>query len=194
MAIGEVAGYVASVLVFMTFYMKTMVPLRIVGILSNIAFITYGIIDGLLPILILHLSLFPLNIIRLHQLWRLMEKTRESAGGELSFESLLPFMSPKRLKAGELLFRKGDAAHEMFYICEGVIRLPELGKTIGKGETLGEIGLFSPEKTRTETAICETDCELLRMSEDRVMQLYNQNPRFGFHLIRVPRRTGGFPV
>ena len=32
-------------LVFVTFYMKTMVPLRVVGILSNVAFLTYALID-----------------------------------------------------------------------------------------------------------------------------------------------------
>jgi hypothetical protein len=33
MRIGEIAGYLAAGLVFLTFYMKTMVPLRIIGIL-----------------------------------------------------------------------------------------------------------------------------------------------------------------
>jgi len=185
MLIGEVAGYVASALVFMTFYMKTMTPLRVVAVMSNIAFIAYAFIEGLLPVLILHLCLLPLNLFRLRQFNRLVRETRETARGELSFESLLPFMSPGRFKAGEILFRKGDLSREMFYICEGEIRLPELDKTIGKGETLGEIGLFAPEKTRTVTAICEKDCELLRMSEDRFLQLYNQNPQFGFHIVRV---------
>ncbi len=185
MMVGEVAGYVASALVFMTFYMKTMTPLRIVAITSNVAFITYAYVEGLLPVLILHLCLLPLNVLRLRQFGRLMEKTRESARGEHSFESLLPFMSPRRVRAGEVLFRKGDKSREMFYICEGKIRLPELAKTIGKGETVGEIGLFSPEKTRTVTAVCEQDCELLRISEERFLQLYNQNPRFGFHIVRV---------
>jgi hypothetical protein len=35
MSVAEVSGYVAAVLVFMTFYMKTMIPLRIVGICSR---------------------------------------------------------------------------------------------------------------------------------------------------------------
>ncbi|HSI01693.1 MAG TPA: hypothetical protein VLA02_13905 [Reyranella sp.] len=40
MSIGEVFGYIASVLVFAAFYMKTMLPLRVVAIGSNIAFIS----------------------------------------------------------------------------------------------------------------------------------------------------------
>ena len=43
MSVAEVNGYVAAVLVFMTFYMKTMIPLRTVGICSNCAFTCTGI-------------------------------------------------------------------------------------------------------------------------------------------------------
>ena len=39
----ELSGYLASALVFLAFYMKTMIPLRVVGILSNVAFMTYGL-------------------------------------------------------------------------------------------------------------------------------------------------------
>jgi hypothetical protein len=60
-------GYVASVLVLAAFGMKDMVNLRIVAICSNIAFITYGIALNLLPVLILHVVLLPLNG------WRPME-------------------------------------------------------------------------------------------------------------------------
>lgn len=44
--VAEIAGYVAAVLVFLTFYMKIMIPLRIVGICSNCAFIVYGYLGG----------------------------------------------------------------------------------------------------------------------------------------------------
>jgi CRP/FNR family cyclic AMP-dependent transcriptional regulator len=72
---GEIAGYVASALVFATFYMKTMMRLRVIAIISNVAFITYALLDGLLPILILHAALLPLNILRLREFTRLMERT-----------------------------------------------------------------------------------------------------------------------
>ena len=58
---GSTIGYVASALVLATFGMKDMVNLRIVAICSNIAFISYGIALNLLPILILHVMLLPLN-------------------------------------------------------------------------------------------------------------------------------------
>jgi hypothetical protein len=38
MTVGEFFGFLAALLTSITFYMKTMVPLRVVGILSNVAF------------------------------------------------------------------------------------------------------------------------------------------------------------
>lgn len=58
-------GYLAASLVFATFYAKRMVPLRTLAIASNIAFMAYGYLDALWPILILHATLLPMNVIRL---------------------------------------------------------------------------------------------------------------------------------
>ena len=64
----EIVGYAASGLVLLTFTTKHMRPLRLLAILSNIAFISYGILDDIAPVLSLHLILLPLNIFRLLQL------------------------------------------------------------------------------------------------------------------------------
>lgn len=60
-------GYLAASLVFATFYAKRMVPLRTLAIASNVAFIAYGYLDALWPILILHSALLPMNVLRLLQ-------------------------------------------------------------------------------------------------------------------------------
>ena len=61
-------GYVAAMLVFCSFYVKTIVALRLVAITSNMAFIGYAFAKGLYPVLILHAVLLPLNCVRLVQL------------------------------------------------------------------------------------------------------------------------------
>jgi hypothetical protein len=61
----DYVGYIASLLVFLTFYMKHMIPLRIVALFSNAAFLTYGIGLHLLPVVLLHSALIPINIYRL---------------------------------------------------------------------------------------------------------------------------------
>ena len=60
-------GYLAGSLVFATFCTTRMVPLRALAIASNIAFIGYGYLGELWPILILHAAMLPLNVHRLRQ-------------------------------------------------------------------------------------------------------------------------------
>src|SRR5689334_21469720 len=106
----ELSGYVASLLVFVAFYMKMMMPLRIVAILSNVAFLMYGAGGRLYPVLILHTILLPLNVIRLRQMRGLVSKVHEASRAEPSTESLIPFMTRKMMKKSDVLFRKGELA------------------------------------------------------------------------------------
>ena len=61
-------GFAAAGLVLATFCMRSMSALRWVAIASNLAFIAYGYLGGLAPILLLHALLLPVNIYRLAQL------------------------------------------------------------------------------------------------------------------------------
>ena len=60
-----IIGYIASGLVLTTFWASDLRRLRILAILSNIAFISYGALVWLPPVLSLHLLLLPLNAVRL---------------------------------------------------------------------------------------------------------------------------------
>ncbi len=91
-----IAAWVAAILVFSSFFMKTMIPLRIVAITSNVAFVTYallglkyGIFGRVYPILVLHSSLLPLNVLRLRQIKRLINAVN-AAGKSETFEYLIP--------------------------------------------------------------------------------------------------------
>jgi CRP/FNR family transcriptional regulator, cyclic AMP receptor protein len=66
-AADDLIGFLASALVLATFAMKDMRRLRATAVLSNIAFIGYGALNGLLPVLLLHLVLLPLNLRRLFE-------------------------------------------------------------------------------------------------------------------------------
>jgi CRP/FNR family transcriptional regulator, cyclic AMP receptor protein len=57
----DATGYFAAGMVFVAFGMKDMIPLRIVAMLSNPAFVTYGLGLGLAPVWLLHAVLLPLN-------------------------------------------------------------------------------------------------------------------------------------
>ena len=64
------SGYVASTLVLFTFVAKDMRLLRTLAIFSNLAFITYGTIAWLPPLLFPHMVLLPLNVVRFAEIVR----------------------------------------------------------------------------------------------------------------------------
>ena len=186
-----IAAWVAALLVFSSFFMKTMIPLRIVAITSNIAFISYallglryGIFGRVYPILVLHSALLPLNVARLREIKRLI-KTIDRASGSEVFESLLPYMSSERHTKGEILFGKGDPADKLYLLEEGRVLFPEVGRQLSNGAAFGEVGLFAPEGVRSVSAVCEDDCRLHAIAKDKVLELYYQDPRFGLFLIRL---------
>jgi hypothetical protein len=73
----EPLGYLASALVLTTFWMRAMLPLRAIAIASNVAFISYGLLADIRPVLLLHLLLLPLNLIRMVQSLREHWRRRE---------------------------------------------------------------------------------------------------------------------
>jgi hypothetical protein len=64
MTITDLAGNTASTMVLLTFMTKDMRLLRVLAIVSNIAFITYGMLVWLPPVFCLHLLLLPVNAFR----------------------------------------------------------------------------------------------------------------------------------
>lgn len=186
-----VAAWLASILVFCSFFMKTMIPLRIVAITSNVAFIAYallglnyGVFGRLYPILILHSCLLPLNVLRLRELRRLITAVREASDAD-ALEALVPYMKTEERHKGDVLFRAGDPPDKLYVIQSGRVLFPELDKRVSAGEVFGEVGLFALQQVRTVTAICEDDCRLATITGDKVLELYYENPRFGLFLIRL---------
>ena len=184
----EVAGYFAAVLVFLTFYMKTMVPLRVIGIGSNCVFIAYAYAGNLYPILILHAILLPLNALRLRQMLRLITEVRKATRGDLNMDWLKPFTSTRQITSGDVLFRKGDVADTMLFIVSGRFRLAELRREIPSGQVVGELGLLAPDQSRTQTLECVESGEVLQITYEQVKQLYHQNPQFGFYFLQLTSR------
>jgi hypothetical protein len=80
----QACGYVASALVLATFWMRQMVPLRVVAICSNVAFFSYATLLGLPPVAILHAVLLPVNVWRLCQLTRRTGDTGQAVHPDLS--------------------------------------------------------------------------------------------------------------
>ena len=181
----EALGWTAAALSITGSAMRTIIPLRCIGIAANVVSLTYASFMGLYPSMTVNLILLPLNGFRLYQMLRLIRKVKVASKSDLSMEWLKPFMRQSSVKAGEILFAKGDAADCMYYTLSGRFRLRELGIDLPQGRVVGEMGFLSPDNKRTQTLECLESGEVLSITYDEVRQLYFQNPEFGFYFLRL---------
>lgn len=179
----DAAGYLASLLVLATFCMRTMIALRVAAIGSNICFVGFGIAAHVYPVLLLHLVLLPLNAVRTLEMVRLTRRIEVAAKGDLSFDPLRPFMKMERYASGHILFHRGDFADRMFVVSTGRLLVEAVNVTVGPGDLVGEIGLFSSEQLRTSTVRCLSDVELMSIAKPHIAQICFQNPAISFYLL-----------
>ena len=176
---------VGAIFYVATLMVRTIVPLRVIGIISIVFFIGYGALAGAMATFFLYLLSLPINIIRLRQMLTLVKKARVSAQGDLSMDWLRPFMSPRKYKKGEVLFHKGDTAKEMFYTVTGRFLVREIGIELPPGRIMGELGFIDPKNRRTQTVESMENGEVLTITYDKLLELYFQNPEFGYYFLRL---------
>ena len=100
-----------------TLLTHTMVPLRVANMIGCAFFAAFGALSGDVKTLLLYLLLLPINAIRLRQMLTLVKKARSAAEGDTSMEWLKPFMTDRKYRKGNILFKKDDPAHEMLLTC-----------------------------------------------------------------------------
>jgi CRP/FNR family transcriptional regulator, cyclic AMP receptor protein len=181
----EAVGWFGAALAIAGSAMKTIIPLRCIGIGANLCSLTVSAFLGNIPGVVANLILLPINSVRLYQMLGLIKRVKNASKSDLSMEWLKPFMTRRRAKTGELLFVKGDVADCMFFTISGRYRLKEINIELLQGQVVGEMGFMSPSNTRTQTLECLEDGEVLSISYDEVRQLYFQNPQFGFYFLRL---------
>jgi hypothetical protein len=181
----EALGWFGAALAIAGSAMKTIIPLRCIGIATNVVALIYASFMGLYPSMTVNLILLPLNGVRLYQMLHLIRQVKQASKSDLSMEWLKPFMTRRKVKTGDLLFVKGESANCMFYTLSGRFRLKELNIELLHGQLVGEMGFMSPDHRRTQTLECLEAGEVLSISYDEVRQLYFQNPEFGFYFLRL---------
>jgi CRP/FNR family transcriptional regulator, cyclic AMP receptor protein len=177
------AAAVAGGLQISSSFVKTMVPLRWLAVLSNVGFLGYGVLHPSFVMALMHGILLPINVVRLGEMTRLTRRVKAATNPDRSGIWLRPYMKSSKRKAGDVLFRLGDEAEHLYILVEGRVDFPEANASVGPGEMFGEIAFFSPERRRTLSARCGEDCVLLSIDQSTVRQLYFQNPGFGFEIV-----------
>lgn len=107
------------------------------------------------------------------------------AGGEQVVRALAPYLSLETHQAGETLFRRGEAADRLYLVQQGTVAIPEAGIALSSGNVFGEVGLFAPHGRRTAGAVCETDCRLLTLTGQKLLELCYQDAKLAVFLARL---------
>src|SRR6516225_5296729 len=166
-----------------TLLMQRMVPLRVTNMIGCTFFTISGALSGSVATFLLYLLLLPVNAVRLRQLLKLVKKARNATQGDMSMEWLKPFMTERRYRRGDRLFRKDDAAAEMFLTVTGKFLVKEIGVELPPGRLMGELGFLTPNNRRTATVECIEDGQVLSITYERLLEIYFQNPQFGYYFL-----------
>jgi CRP-like cAMP-binding protein len=179
-------GYFASALVLGTFLTRTMMPLRCIALGSNVAFITYGTMLHLYPVLVLHCVLLPVNAWRLREIFQLSKSVHETVDDAAKiFNALVPFAKTITVRRGDVLIRKGDPSDALYLLLEGRLWVEEAEIELRPGSIVGEMGVLSRSQRRTANVDARTDCVLGRVSIADFQRVYFSDPSLGLLLIRL---------
>jgi ABC-type multidrug transport system fused ATPase/permease subunit len=174
---------VGAIFLVATLLMHTMVPLRIANMAGCTFFVAFGALSGNVATFILYLLLLPINAIRLRQMLNLIKRARIATEGDTSLEWLKPFMTERKYRRGDKLFKKDDAATEMFLTVTGKFLVREIDVELPPGRLMGELGFLTPNKRRTATVECIEDGQVMTITYDRLLEIYFQNPQFGYYFL-----------
>lgn len=163
--------------------MRTMVRLRAITVMSNLFLLAGAVTAPHGALVLLYLVLFPVNCVRLAEIMRVTRRVQEAVEHkDLSGIWLKPYMKAKRFAAGTVIFRRGDPADALFLLVDGELEWVEIGTYQPRGQLFGEISFFAPDRTRTLTGRCATDCLVMKIRGDAFKELYFTNPKFAFHV------------
>src|SRR6266566_3668749 len=127
--------------------------------------------------------MLPINAYRLRQMLVLVKKARSATQGDMSMEWLKPFMTERKYRRGDKLFKKDDAATEMFLTVTGKFLVREIDVELPPGRLMGELGFLTPNKRRTATVECIEDGQVMTITYERLLEIYFQNPQFGYYFL-----------
>lgn len=182
----EAVGWLASILTVASYSVATMLPLRLLAIASSVCFAAYAFTLQLWPLLAMELILLPINLYRLWQVLALRGKLNRVSGSKQSDFSIIKAYGKRRnIKAGAVVFKRGDPVDQLYFIAKGRVSIEEMGVDLRAGDIFGEIAFFTNLATRIATARCTEDTQVYSINEKRFMRLQFEDPGFGMAVMRI---------
>ncbi|HZB97339.1 MAG TPA: cyclic nucleotide-binding domain-containing protein [Candidatus Sulfotelmatobacter sp.] len=110
---------------------------------------------------------------------------------------IAPLVADRRVAAGTVVCREGEAGHELYLIVKGEAAVEKAGAEVarlGPGEVLGELALLD-RAPRSATVTAASDLTMLVLSEQDFAALLDEIPSLPHRLLQVLARrlrdTGG---
>lgn len=96
----------------------------------------------------------------------------------------------RNFKAGDIIFREGDAGNEVFVVKSGRVEVrngERLLDELSDHDLFGEMALVDTS-TRSATAVAKTDVEVIPLTEKQFVYLVGEVPYFALKVMRVMAR------
>ena len=106
---------------------------------------------------------------------------------QIKFKILKHAGNLDQFKAGDTIFKKGDAGETMFVVAEGTVDIVVDGKVVDQlteGDLFGEMSLID-KQVRSADAVAGTDCALVTIDEKRFLYMTDHTPRFALQVMRL---------
>ena len=124
---------------------------------------------------------------------KILEKVEIFRGlSPTQLESLAQISAEKKYRGGETVFTERSSGAEVYIVKKGKVCI-ELGlkgkpntatiQRLSTGQIFGELVLVD-KRSRSATAVCENDCEIITIDRDRLDELFEQDSRLGYIVMR----------
>jgi CRP-like cAMP-binding protein len=93
----------------------------------------------------------------------------------------------RTVKAGDVIFREGDAADEMYVIKTGTVEIRVGNRVLEKlreNTIFGEMALIDSSR-RSADAVAVTDATIIPVTEKQFLWMVSQTPFFALRVMRV---------
>ncbi len=102
---------------------------------------------------------------------------------------LAELAEPKSVPAGQVLFEMGDPGATMYVVKSGELQI-QVGdlvfETVVEGGIVGEMALLDDEThTRSATVVAASDCELVEIDREKLLQLLHEQPDMTLEFCKV---------
>ncbi len=119
-----------------------------------------------------------------------------------ALERVLALGREEIYKEGDILVRQGEHAGKVFVLLEGMARV-QVATTygnnqvlvyLGTGQLIGEIALVDGGPHSATVEVVQTPTRVLTFERDALLALCDENPRFGYQLMRNIAADLGFKI